>query len=218
MFTYFKNDSIKKLVIAFGNIFNNVQIEQKNADGTLRDFVIPLSYSSKEKFIKRLSDPSSISEQTRIEISLPKMSFELSNLTYDPLRKMNKLSRKILKNTANTIAEYAFSEIPYNFNFNLMVYTRNIEENLDIIGQILTYFGPEFIVSVNMSDFSKSVDVPIVIVQTNLTQEYEGDFGNRRFIVSSFQFVAKSYVYAKTDVSPLVQTAGICLSSSILIQ
>jgi len=195
MFTYYKNESVRKLVVGFGNLFSGIQIEQINADSSKRLFTVPLSYASKEKFIMRLTQHSSISENTRIEIGVPQMAFELVGLVYDPLRRMNKLSKMTqISNNKNSFTG-SYTETPYNFTFNLYVYTRNIEENLQILEQILPYFSPEFIISLNMSDIHQAVDVPIVLSQTNLTQEYEGDFSTRRNIVTTYQFTAKSYVY-----------------------
>jgi hypothetical protein len=206
MFTHFKNDSIRKLVIAFGSIFNGVQLEQTDENNNERIFTVPISYGPKEKFVKRLTEPSSISDKTRIEISLPRMSFELSQLTYDPLRKMNKMNKKISGMGSNGNISSAYSEVPYNFVFNVSVYTRNLEENYQIMEQILPYFSPEFIVSLKMNTLNSSVDVPIAITNTTLTQEYEGDFSTRRFIVSSYQFVAKSYIYGKINTGAAVQS------------
>ena len=87
----------------------------------------------------------------------------------------------------------------YNFLFSLSIYTRNLEENLQIMEQILPYFSPEFVITLKMNDLFDSVDVPISIGNTALTQEYEGDFSTRRFIVSSYQFIAKSYIYGNID-------------------
>jgi hypothetical protein len=206
MFTHFKNDSIRKLVIAFGSIFNGVQLEQTDENNNERIFTVPISYGPKEKFVKRLTEPSSISDKTRIEISLPRMSFELSQLTYDPLRKMNKMNKKTSGMGSNGNISSAYSEVPYNFVFNVSVYTRNLEENYQIMEQILPYFSPEFIVSLKMNTLNSSVDVPIAITNTTLTQEYEGDFSTRRFIVSSYQFVAKSYIYGKINTGAAVQS------------
>jgi hypothetical protein len=132
MFTYYKNDSVRKLVVGFGNLFNNVQIEQTNTDNTKRAFTVPLSYAPKEKFIKRLTEHSSISENTRIEIGVPQMSFELVGLVYDPARRMNKLSKMTQVSADKNSLAASYTETPYNFTFNLYVYTRNIEENLQI--------------------------------------------------------------------------------------
>jgi hypothetical protein len=208
MFTHFKNDSIRKLVVGFGSIFNGIQLEQTDENNSERLFTVPISYGPKEKFVKRLTEPSSISDKTRIEISLPRMSFELSQLAYDPLRKMNKTNKKISEMSSNGSISSAYSEVPYNFIFNVSVYTRNLEENYQIMEQILPYFSPEFIVSLKMNTLNSSADVPISIINTALTQEYEGDFSTRRFIVSSYQFVAKSFIYGKITTTTAIQSAN----------
>jgi hypothetical protein len=211
MFTYYKNDSVRKLVVGFGNLFSGIQIEQINADSSKRTFNVPLFYASKEKFIMRLTQHSSISENTRIEIGVPQMSFELVGLVYDPLRRMNKLSQKT-SYSSNTISS-AYTETPYNFTFNLYVYARNIEENLQILEQILPYFSPEFIISLNMTNIHQAVDVPIVLSQTNLSQDYEGDFSTRRNLLTTYQFTAKSYVYGNI-VNNGVPTSNVVINTS----
>lgn len=211
MFTYYKNESIRKLVIGFGNLFNNIQIEQINTDNSKRLFTVPLSYAPKEKFIKRLTEHSSISDNTRIEIGIPQMAFELAGLVYDPLRRMNKLSKKT-NYSSNTISSM-YTETPYNFVFNLYAYTRNIEENLQILEQILPYFSPEFVISLNMNEINQSVDVPIVLSQTNLTQDYEGDFSTRRQVITTYQFTAKSYVYGNI-VNSGAPTSNVVINTS----
>jgi hypothetical protein len=189
MFTYYNNACIRKLVIGFGSLFNNIHIKQLNKNGSERDVLVPLTYAPKEKFYKRLTLPSSISDQTRIELNTPQIAFELTNMVYDPLRKMNKLHKKTISNNSS------FMEVPYNFTFGLYAYTRNIEENLQIIEQILPYFSPEFVITLNLTNIHQKIDVPIVLAQSALTQEYEGDFSTRRTVTSTFVFTAKSYVY-----------------------
>lgn len=203
MFTYFNNACIRKLVIGFGSLFNNIYIKQLNKDGSDRDTLVPLTYAPKEKFYKRLTLPSSISEQTRIELNTPQIAFELTNMVYDPLRKLNKLNKSIdpLNPTSTS-----FMEVPYNFGFGLYAYTRNIEENLQIVEQILPYFTPEFVITLNFTNLNKKIDVPIVLTQTNLTQEYEGDFSSRRLVVSSFNFAAKSYVFSNTEINSIISS------------
>jgi hypothetical protein len=209
MFTHFKNDSIRKLVIAMGSLFNNVKLEQTDENNNTRLFAVPLSYATKEKFVKRLTQPSSISDNTRIQISLPRMSFEMSNFSYDFTRKMNKLNIKTLSNSINPTSSY--TEVPYNFTFNLHVYTRNLEENLQIMEQILPYFSPEFVVSIKSNSLHPSVDVPISIGTTVLTQEYEGDFSTRRFIISSYQFIAKYYIFGPIKTEYIIKDINLNL-------
>lgn len=196
MFTYYNNESIRKLVVAFGSLFNNVHLMQKDKNGANKDIVVPLTYSSKEKYIKRLTLPSSISDQTRVEITLPQLSFEMTNITYDPVRHLNKIHKK-QQSTTGLTGDTSYMEVPYNFTFSVYAYTRNVEENLQIMEQILPNFSPEFIVSLNYTNIHKKVDVPITLVQTNLLEDYDGDFSNRRMVVSSYVFTAKSYVFGR---------------------
>lgn len=209
MFTHFKNDSVRKLVVAFGSLFNNVKLLQKDENNNDRLLPVPLSYATKEKFVKRLTEPSSISDKTRVQISLPRMSFELVGLAFDSTRKLNKMNKRVCNDGTN--GSSMFAEVPYNFVFNLNAYTRNLEENFQIMEQILPYFSPEFVVSIKMNSMHQSVDVPISIGTTTLTQEYEGDFSTRRFIVSTYQFIVKSFVYGPTKTDYIIKDIDINL-------
>lgn len=193
MFTHFKNDSIRKLVIAVGTLFNNIKIVRLKKDSTTQEIIVPLTYAPKEKYIKRLTQPSSIIDRTRVQIDVPQMAFELTDILYDPTRKLNKITQKI--GSSGGVNYASNMEVPYNFIFNLYTYTRNIDENLEIMEQILPYFSPEFIVTLNMTNINTKVDVPVVLNKTILTQEYEGDFSTRREVVSTYQLTAKSYIY-----------------------
>ena len=51
----FYHESLRKVVVAFGTIFNNIIIHRTDADGSvLQRLKVPLSYSPKEKFLVRL--------------------------------------------------------------------------------------------------------------------------------------------------------------------
>jgi hypothetical protein len=204
MFNYYNNETVRKLVIAVGTVFNNIHVMHKDKDGNNVDFKVPLTYAPKEKYIKRLTNPSSISNRTRVEISVPQMAFELTDILYDPARHLNKTNNRTQLIAGVSYASY--TEVPYNFGFGLYAYTRNIEENLQIMEQILPYFSPEFVVSLNITPIHKKVDVPIVMYKTLLSQEYEGDFSNRRAVVSTYQFVAKSYIYNHVNqITPITE-------------
>lgn len=199
MFNYYYNQSIRKLVVAFGSLFNRIYVVQNERDGTTRSVPVPLTYAPKEKFVKRITQSSSISETTRIGFAIPQMSFEMTGLAYDATRRLNKTNKRIITGGS---ASAAFSEAPYNFGFSLYCYTRNIEENLEVMEQILPQFTPEFVVSLNFNGLHQKVDVPITLMQAGLIEEYEGDFSTRRSIISTYQFVAKSYVYGEIKTTP----------------
>lgn len=198
MFNQYYNGTIRKIVSAFGSLFNEIKIKDTK-DGQSVITTVPLTYAPKEKFIKRLTLPSSISSNTRVEITLPKLSFEIAGIMPDPVRRLNKLNIRNEFTAENSST--MFMETPYNIMFTLNSYTRTIDNNLQIMEQILPYFNPEFIVSMNMNDLHKVVDIPIILNDVGMNEIYEGDFSTRRYITSTYKFTVKAYIYGplKTD-------------------
>jgi len=211
MFSYYNNESLRKLVVGFGNLFNDMYVGKYNDDGELieKDRV-PLTYGPKEKFIRRIKEVSTISDVTRSRITLPRMGFEMLGMSYDPTRKANKLRRTRSGDVNdNGTANMAYAEVPYLVNFGLYTFTRNIDENLQLVEQILPYFSPEFIISVNFNDLNKKVNVPIVLTSTGISEIYEGDFSETRSITTTFSFIAKTYVYGKTTEEQVITDTDI---------
>jgi hypothetical protein len=200
MFQYYYNQTLRKLTLAFGGLFDEIYVQNRTSDGVAEKTNVPITYSGKEKFIRRLTEASSISNNVKIETMLPRLGFEITNLQYDPIRKINKLntkSRSVKIDEQNTNTYQSYAEVPYNVQYGLYCFTRTIEDNLQIIEQILPYFSPEFIVTLNMNELDVNVDVPIVLNSTNLTETYEGDMSSRRMVVSTFSFTAKAYIYGR---------------------
>ncbi len=192
MFTYFKNDALKKLTLGFGNLFNNIYVGKYNSNGNLSEKNrVPLTYSPKEKFIRRIQEPSTISDDTRTRITLPRLGFEMLGMNYDPTRKINKLTKRFKENSAT----FNYAEVPYLVTFGLYAFTRTIEENLEIVEQVVSNFTPEFIISLNFNDINKKVNVPIVLTSTGMSELYEGSFLDTRTVTTTFSFLAKTYVY-----------------------
>ena len=199
MFQYFYNQTLRKLTLAFGGLFDEIYISKDTSDGKIERTRIPLTYSGKEKFIRRINEASSISSNVKIETLLPKMAFEMTTLQYDPTRKINKINKKFKSSLVNgeTYTQQAYSEVPYNVQFSLYCFTRTVDDNLQIMEQILPYFSPEFIVTLKMNEVDTNVDVPIILNTTNMTEQYEGDMTTRRSVVSSFSFTAKAHIFSR---------------------
>lgn len=208
MFDYFYNESLRKLVLGVGNLFNNIYVG-KFDNGILKEKNrVPLTYSPKEKFIRRIQETSSITPGVRAEITLPRMGFEMIGLNYDPARKLNKL--RITSDSPNQETgnhRFNYSEVPYMVNFGLYVFTRDVDENLQIVEQIVSNFTPEFIFQMNFNTLNKKVNVPLVITGTSTNEIYEGDFSERRAVTTTFSFMAKTYVYTRERTGPVITTA-----------
>lgn len=186
----FNNQSIRKTVITFGALFESIYIIRNETDGTEREKIrIPLEYGNKEKFILTQSKDTS----GRVQVVLPRMGFEITSLLYDPTRKVNRLNKRSV--VVNGIYQYGFSEVPYNIGFGLYIFTRNMEDMLQIVEQIIPYFAPEYTVTVKMNDLHEEVDIPIVLNGVTVNEDYEGPLDTRRTLIGVLDFTAKTYVY-----------------------
>jgi hypothetical protein len=190
----FYNQSIRKIVLGFGALFDSVYITRYNSDSTEKDRIrVPLAYGSKEKFILKLTQESSLTKDSRVQIVLPKLGFEITTLLYDPTRKVNRLIKR--SDVVNGVYQSAYSEVPYNIGFSLFAYTRNMDDMLQIIEQIVPFFAPEYMMRLKMNNLYQEVDIPIVLNGVSLNEDYEGSFDSRRVLISSFDFTAKAYIY-----------------------
>jgi hypothetical protein len=214
MFGYYYGESTRKLVIAFGTLFNNIYTEQSE-DGTPQRTRVPLTYAPKEKFVRRLLEESSISPDTKIGIRLPQISFALNRIAIDPSRRRNKVNTEIY-DVQNGEGKRMLVEVPINVNFNMYIYTRQITHTLQIIEQIIPYFNPEYILKINYNDARQEISVPLVMLNDiNINERYDGDFGSRRINMSSIGFVAKAHMFAPVDEgtsTPVINTFDIAVS------
>ena len=130
------NNTIRKHVIAFGSLFSTIYTQTQRSD-IIEKRRVPISYGAKEKFIQKIISESGITDNVHIQMDLPRIGFELSSLQYDPTRRLNKLKQK--RKLINEIETEAYSESPYNFQFSLYIFSRNSEQNLQIIEQIICH-------------------------------------------------------------------------------
>jgi len=194
MFTRFYNGSIRRMVVAFGSLFNQIYIDRTESDGQ-KTLLVPISYAPKEKYKVRLAGDPYLNNPN--QITLPRIAFEITGYAYDANRKRNSVTRHmILPTTGNPSGvDYTHAEVPYNIDFGLYVYVRNMDDGLRIIEQILPFFTPEFVVTVNFDDINKKVDVPIYLNSVSTEEDYEGDFESRRSIVFTLNFTMKTYLF-----------------------
>lgn len=195
MFTHFYHQLIRKYVVVFGNLFNNIWLYRydKNRIETER-MRVPLAYGPKEKFFYRLNQDPSLNKT--VMMTLPRMSFEMLDFTYDESRKqITTISNK--SNSGDPLVRnIQYMGVPYNFNFALSVYVRNIEDGTQIVEQILPYFTPDYTVTANLiPEMNISKDIPIILESVGSNIDYEGNFDIPRIVTWDFSFTMKGYFY-----------------------
>ena len=206
--TYFYNETIKRCVSVFGTLFNNIQFKKIKADGTiLSSPMVPLSYGPKQKFLDRIAEEPNLSDRNRSAISLPRMAFELTGFEYDVARQQNKLIRSA-KSTYESDGKrgFQYNPAPYNLNFTLSILTKNMNDALQIVEQILPYFQPEYTVTMKMVDsMPDNRDVPIILNSVSFQDDYEGSFEDRRIIEYTLDFTMKTYFFGPVYTGNLIK-------------
>lgn len=199
---HFYNRTIRKIVVAFGTLFNDIVLVRYNKAGTqeYERTRVPLSYGAKEKYITRLTqDPDLIKS---IATALPRMSFDLQGLTYDSARKQQSVMKNFSYNTSKGTFNTQFAPVPYNFDFSLSIYVRNQEDGTQILEQILPFFTPDFTVTVDLiPSMDQKYDMPIVLNSVSPEIDYEGDLLSTRMIVWTLNFTVKGYIFPPVNTS-----------------
>ena len=191
----FYHGVIRKSIIGFGRLFSNIKIQRKDGDpvnGTDAQLLnVPISYAPKEKWLVRVDEDPSLENHTLT--SLPRMSFEIIAYTYDSLRKINRMQQ--IKNDCvgdGTTAGFIRTPVPYNIDMSLYIVTKTQEDALQILEQILPWFTPEYTMSINAVDeMGIQLDVPVVLNSVIVSDEFEGDFQTRRFVIHTINFQIK---------------------------
>lgn len=189
----FYYQTTKKLVIAVGSLFSSIYIVSKDTNGISKKIItVPLAYLNKEKFIVRLQQAASMNE--RAEITLPRMSYEISGMNYDQSRQLNKVNKVSgLKDERNV---YSYTPVPYNINFNLYSFTRTIDDNYQIMEQIVPYFTPDMNLSIKIMqnpDVIQNCSLSLNSVSTD--DQYDGAFEDRQHIITTYSFSLKMNYY-----------------------
>jgi hypothetical protein len=209
MFDNFYNKNLRKLVVGFGALFNNISVNHDNPTGGADlNIRVPITYASQEKFIRRLLEPSSINDGIRIENQLPRMSYIMTNVATDASRRRNRNTPLISKVVCTDNPSIITEQVPVNVGFSLFIYTRHIDDTLQIVEQIIPYFNPDHIISMSLNTAQDNVKIPISMISNSISERYDGDMSGRRINISSFSFVAKSYIFGKvqtvTDIESIV--------------
>ena len=191
--TYYYHEIVRKTIVSFGTLFNSISIRHNDSSGgTYSELKVPLAYGPSQKFLARLEQQADLNKP--VGITLPRMSFEMNNVSYDPSRKTG-VTQTFKAPDGNNIKK-VFMPVPYNIGFELNILAKLNDDALQIIEQILPYFQPSFNLTVDLvKAIGEKRDIPIVLDSINFQDDYEGDFSTRRALIYTLGFTAKTYLF-----------------------
>lgn len=204
----FYHSSIRKAIIAFGNFFNNIHIDRFNSSGqVVQTLKVPLSYAPRQKFLARISaepDP----QHQNFQVLVPRMAFEMMGIEYDPARRVSLVQKNRALNSSTTTLNTQYAPSPYNILVALYAYTKNQDDGLQIIEQILPYFNPDYNLNLKAIPTMNIVnDLPIVLNGITYEDDYENSFQQRRSIIWTLNFTLKMNFFGPISQTGIIRTS-----------
>lgn len=199
--------TIRKYVTLFGTLFNEIHITRTDPINhkTTAYIKVPITYAPKEKMLARVGQDPNIDRQSAT-LTLPLMSFEMTDLRYDPDRKLSTVGRSSVKATDKNKLKYQYNPVPYNVGFRLYIYVKNAEDGTKIVEQILPYFTPDFTVTVNLiPEMETTMEIPVVMNSITQDDTYEGGFTERQAIIWTLDFTVKGYIYGPIKTGAIIK-------------
>jgi hypothetical protein len=208
---YFYHEKIRKCVAIFGRMFNDIYIIRKNSSGGgTSQLKVPLSYAPKRKYLERINENNDLTNDTKVALKLPRMSFEITNFAYDTSRQLTKTSTFNTVGTDNTNRKKFFPPVPYTINFQLNVYAKSQDDALQVVEQVVPYFNPQYTLTIkpfpdDYPDFKE--DIPIIIQGLAFSDDFEGQLDTRRTIVYTMDFEMKVSFHGPIATSGIIRQA-----------
>jgi hypothetical protein len=191
----FYHKTIRKYVTYFGTLFNDIYINRTLNDSTIQTLKVPLTYAPKNKALARLEADPELNRPASVIV--PFMAFEMTGMTYDPMRKLTTTNKGFVKiSEVDQKVKYVYNPVPYNISFSLYILVKNAEDGTKILEQILPYFTPDWTATLNLiPDLDVKMDIPVVIQNVRLDDSYEGSFDDRRIITWTLDFEMNGYLF-----------------------
>ena len=191
---YYYHEIVRKTIIAFGTLFNDIHIRHQDGNGNdISDMKVPLAYGPSQKFLARLEQQADLNKP--VQITMPRMSFEMTSINYDPSRKSSLVQTFKTCDDGSKVKK-VFMPVPYNIGFELNILSKLNDDSLQILEQILPYFQPHFNLTIDLvGSIGEKRDIPIILESINFQDDYEGNFDTRRALIHTLRFTAKTYLF-----------------------
>jgi len=204
---------IRKYIIMFGNMFNDIDIQRfNNSETAVQTIRVPIAYGPREKFLARLNQDPNLNRE--VSIQLPRLSFEITNMTYAPDRTLNKLQKNTALGDNGDSLRSQFVPVPYDIEISLYGMFDNNEDAVQVVEQILPFFRPDWTNSVKLvPEMSEYIDIPTVLNGMSIEDSYDADFQTRRAIIYTFNFTVKGLIYGPVSKKGVIKRTYVDLTA-----
>lgn len=211
----FYHRTIRKYVTYFGTLFNDIYINRTLDGNRIQTLKIPLTYAPKNKALARLEADPDLNRPA--SVILPFMAFEITSMSYDPMRKLATTNKGFVKkNTNDQRIQYVYNPVPYNINFSLYVLVKNAEDGTKILEQILPYFTPDWTATLNLiPELDVKLDIPVVIQNVRVEDSYEGGYDERRVLTWTLDFEMNGYLFGPVKKGGVITLANVNFYDSL---
>jgi len=210
---HFYHEKTKKAVALFGRLFNNLYVVRKNSSGAvISQLKVPLSYAPKSKYLERIRENTDLQDDTRVAIKLPRMSFEITSIAYDPTRQLAKVGNFTTSSSTgeNTKKQKFFNPVPYIITFQLNAYAKSQDDALQIVEQIFPTFNPQYTITIKPFTTEYSTfkeDIQVIIQGVSFSDDFEGAMEQRRTIIYSLDFEMKLSYHGPISDNSIIRQA-----------
>jgi hypothetical protein len=204
----FYHETIRRYVIVFGTMFNDLVVHRRNAAGAIvKRLKVPIAYGPRAKFLSRIKQDPTLTKPDAI--SLPRMSFQIVGYNYDPARKLQTVGQMRGPVANTSLNGVVYNPVPYNIDFELSIYVLNAEDGTMLIEQILPFFTPEWTNTMKLiDDIDLRMDIPVVLNTINTEDTYEDSYENRRTIIHTLNFTMKGYIFGPVKNKDVILIAN----------
>lgn len=205
----FHHEHLRRYIVVFGTMFNNIVVSRKTSAGVVdKRIKVPISYSPRDKLLARIETDPNLRKPDAV--SLPRMGFEMTSMTYAGERKLTTVKKFTAAGTNGSNRTIMYAPVPYDVNFQLSIMVKNAEDGTQILEQILPFFTPEWTNTVQLiDDMDIKLDIPLVLVSVSSDDTYDGDFETRRALVWTLDFTMKCYFFGPIKSKKLIKLANV---------
>jgi len=207
--THFYHEKTRKCVAIFGRLFNNIYVIRKNSSGgVISQVKVPLSYAPKSKYLERIRENPDLQDDTRVALKLPRMSFEITSISYDTTRQLSKMTNFTTSSTAIKTRQKFNTAVPYVLGFQLNIYAKTQDDALQMVEQILPTFNPQYTLTIKpfATEYPTFLeDIPITIAGVDNNDDYENELASRRTIIYTLSFEMRTAFYGSIPTSNIIR-------------